>query len=83
LAAPPALVLIESPPKITGLTFDRGDIRVTVSGEVGLSYALEASSDLVHWTKVAMRDNTTGSVVFADQPTTNTIRFYRAVRLAN
>ena len=51
---------------------------MTVTGEVGLSYALEASSDLNNWTRVEVQLNLTGSLVFNDQPT-NLIRFYRAV----
>jgi subtilisin-like proprotein convertase family protein len=79
LAGPPPFVSVGNPPKIISLTFDQGDIALTLSGEVGLSYALEASSDLVNWTKVKVQDNTTGSLLFRDRPTTNAIRFYRAV----
>ncbi|PYI89136.1 MAG: hypothetical protein DME26_01910 [Verrucomicrobia bacterium] len=82
VAGPPALVWIENPPKITSITFDHGTIQLIVNGEVGLRYALEASRDLVNWTKLAVQDNTTGSVVFSDRPTTNAIRFYRAVSTA-
>ena len=48
---------------------------------MGESYALEASSDLIHWSKVEVQDNVTGSIEFVDQPTTNAVRFYRAVSL--
>jgi hypothetical protein len=67
-------------PEITSVTLDGlGGIRLNVRGQVGLSYALEASSDLVNWTKVDVQDNTTGSIEFVDQPATNAMRFYRAV----
>ena len=74
--------LVEQPLRITAVTIhDGGGLQVTVSGEVGLSYGLEASSDLVHWTKVEVQDNTTGSLEFHDEPATNAIRFYRAVSM--
>ncbi|MBI3852478.1 MAG: hypothetical protein HY298_19650, partial [Verrucomicrobia bacterium] len=46
-----------------------------------VSYALEASSDLLNWSKLDVQDNTTGSVEFVDQATTNAVRFYRAVSM--
>ena len=54
-----------------------GAIQVNVSGEVGLSYALESSSDFRNWTMVDVQENVTGSMVFTDQPT-NSFRIYRA-----
>ena len=72
----------ESPPQVTSVAFDRtGGIRLNVSGQVGLSYALEASRDLIHWSKVEVQANVTGSIEFVDQPTTNAVRFYRAVSI--
>ncbi len=73
-------ISVEAPPQITSITLDgQGGIRLNVRGQVGLSYGLEASIDLANWTKVTVQDNTTGSIEFVDQPTTNAVRFYRAV----
>jgi hypothetical protein len=70
---------VQQPLRITAVTFDkRGAVLVTISGEVGLSYTLEASSDLGIWTKVDVQENVSGSIIFKEQPT-NSIRFYRAV----
>jgi hypothetical protein len=70
---------LPSPLQITSLTFDaEGIVQVTVEGEIGLVYALEVSSDLVNWTKVSVEANKAGSIVFREQPSTNSIRFYRA-----
>jgi subtilisin-like proprotein convertase family protein len=82
LAGPPAMGSAQPPPKITSITLEQGTIQLIVNGEVGLRYALEASQDLVSWTKLAVQDNTTGAVVFSDRPATNAIRFYRAVSIA-
>jgi hypothetical protein len=40
----------------------------------------EASADLVQWTKVMVRTNTTGSLEFTDTAAANrSVRFYRVV----
>jgi subtilisin-like proprotein convertase family protein len=77
-AASSQFISIENPPKIISMILDHGTIKLTVNGNAGFSYVLEASRDLVNWTRVAAQDNTTGAVVFAHQPTTNTVQFYRA-----
>jgi hypothetical protein len=70
-------------PRITSMTFDKSGVtRLIVSGEAGVTYVLEASSDLVNWTQVDVKDNTTGLVVFTEQPTTNPVQFYRAVSMS-
>jgi len=61
----------------------RGAIRLTVSGEVGRSYIIEASDDLIHWTQVGMGENTSGSDLFSDQAAGHSIRFYRAALPGN
>jgi len=81
-SAAASLRLLPSPLQITSLTFDaEGIVQITISGEIGVSYALEASSDLAHWTKVSVQTNVTGSIVFSEQPTPNSIRFYRAMSM--
>jgi hypothetical protein len=68
--------------QITSIIFDaQGIVQVTTSGGMGVTYALQASSDLVNWTTVSVQTNETGSVVFSEQPTTNSIRFYRAMSM--
>ena len=74
-------MLFRSPPRITAVRLDgRGAVQVTISGAVGLSYALEATSDFSNWTHVDVQDNVTGLIVFNEQPT-NAFRFYRAVSI--
>jgi enediyne biosynthesis protein E4 len=54
-------------------------INLTLIGSPGAIYLLEASTNLVNWTKVGVRSNATGSVVFVDLNATNiTHRYYRA-----
>jgi enediyne biosynthesis protein E4 len=54
-------------------------INLTLSGSPGAIYVLEASTNLVNWTKVGVRSNATGSVVFVDLKATSfTHRYYRA-----
>jgi len=77
------LAVVEEAPRITAVTLNnQGAVRVTVSGPIGHSYALEASSDFINWNKVDVQDNLTGTLIFTDQPT-NTTRFYRAVARPN
>ena len=74
--------VLPRPLQITSLTFDaEGIVQITISGEIGVNYALEASSDLANWTKVSVQTNVTGSIAFSEQPTTNSIRFYRAISM--
>jgi hypothetical protein len=75
------MVSVETPPRITSMTFNQDGIHLTVKGEVGRRYALEASGDLANWDTVAVQDNTTGSIVFSEPSATNSIRFYRAMSM--
>jgi hypothetical protein len=70
----------QNPPRIT-LTVNQQEILVTVSGDMGSTYGIESSSNLVNWTRVATEVNTSGTVVFREGLITNAARFYRAVRL--
>src|SRR5256884_2139152 len=57
-AGPASFVSVEKPPRIESVELDgRGAIRLTLSGEVGRSYIIEASDDLIHWTQVGMGKN--------------------------
>jgi hypothetical protein len=73
----------ETPPQITSIWLDvEQGIRVTISGELGFKYALEASIDLLSWTEIDVQNNATGSVVFRDRVAPYSIRFYRAVTIS-
>jgi len=55
-----------------------GTIDLKVTGDTGLLYVLEASTNLVDWTWLGVRSNATGIVQFTDAKATNyTKRFYR------
>jgi len=82
VAASASPVVPPSPAQITSVTLDVGGVvQVTAAGAAGFNYALEASGDLANWTQVDLESNTSGSVVFTEQPTTNSIRFYRVKSL--
>ena len=68
-----------TPLQITSVTLDGdGIVRVTANSVAGFDYTLEASSDLANWVPVDVQgSNISGPVVFTEQPTTNSIRFYR------
>jgi uncharacterized repeat protein (TIGR02543 family) len=52
--------------------------RLTLTGNPGERYAIEASSDLKQWSPTATLTNLTGTVEFLDPETSPTQRFYRA-----
>ena len=57
-----------------------GNTIYELTGQAGFNYTIQASSDLINWTAIAILANTTGKVSFFDQTSTNyTHRFYRAV----
>jgi hypothetical protein len=54
-------------------------VRLFVSGNTGLQYLFEASTNLVNWTRLGVRTNLLGTVEFLDSTATNlNHRFYRA-----
>jgi subtilisin-like proprotein convertase family protein len=76
----PSGVFMGTAPRITALEIDgEGGVVLSVSGEVGRSYALEGSPDLRQWTSIGVQDNTTGLVVFREPAAGHANRFYRAV----
>ncbi len=66
-------------PILTGISRPpNGLADLSVTGETGLLYLLEGSTDLVNWTWVGVRSNATGAVQFSDPASTNyPSRFYR------
>jgi hypothetical protein len=82
VAASASPIVPPSPAQITSVTLAAdGVVQVAAAGATGFNYALEASGDLANWTQVDLQGNTSGSVVFTEQPTTNSIRFYRVKSL--
>jgi hypothetical protein len=54
--------------------------QITVLGQAGRTYALEASNDLLSWTSVGSKNSASGVVHFLDtRAAAFTIRFYRTV----
>ena len=67
-------------PSLTGsLSGDRA-VQLTLAGQTNLLYVIEASTNLVQWTKIAVRTNLTGSVELTDSAAAKfPQRFYRTV----
>jgi hypothetical protein len=54
-------------------------VALTVTGNPGMLYVFEASTNLTSWTKIGVRSNATGTVTFVDAGATGlSRRFYRA-----
>jgi hypothetical protein len=66
-------------PSITGVSRStNGVVNLSAAGNSGLLYLLDASTNLVNWTKVGVRSNATGIVQFTDPKATNhATRLYR------
>jgi len=57
-----------------------GAVELSVVGDAGLRYLLEASADFINWTWLGVRTNLTGSIQFTDMTAPNfPKRFYRVV----
>jgi hypothetical protein len=54
-----------------------GQVRMQVSGEPGLTYAIETSANLKHWAPLTQVPNTNGTFEITHQPASNC--FYRAL----
>lgn len=55
-----------------------GRCQLTLSGAIGKSYTLQASSDLVNWEPLATLSSSTGTIEFTE-PADQGLRFYRAL----
>jgi len=56
------------------------EVTISIDGELGRGYLIEASSDLASWTPVAAVENSTGTLQFGDPAVaTSSQRFYRVV----
>src|SRR5581483_9931315 len=72
-------------PSITGFSSQKDGFHLVVTGAPNTSYAIQASTDLVHWTVLGVATQTgPGSYLFVD---TNSYlylrRFYRVVQVTN
>jgi hypothetical protein len=57
-----------------------GDVSFDVSGDMGATYLIDASEDLVHWSRVSSISNTSGSFSIIDSDARAlSHRFYRAI----
>jgi hypothetical protein len=54
-----------------------GPLKLTATGQTNLRYAFEASTNLVQWTKIAVRTNLTGTVDYTPPTSSSPQRFYR------
>ncbi len=69
-----------TPPTLTAAWPSPGVVQLTVTGPPNLLYVFEGSTNLVQWTKLAVRTNVTGSVDYTDPKAgTHAQRYYRAV----
>lgn len=51
-----------------------------LTGQAGIDYGLQASTNLIDWEQIAVLENTNGTVNFSDLDSTNhPMRFYRAI----
>ena len=71
---------IAQAPDLAQLRLAHGTVRLTVEGQVNFLYVIEASTNLMQWTKIGVRTNLAGTVDFTDLAATNyPQRFYRAI----
>jgi hypothetical protein len=71
---------VTNAPSLTASRSASGTVQLTLTGQTNLLYVFEASTNLVRWTKIAVRTNLTGAVDFTDRFVTNyPQRFYRGV----
>ena len=64
-------------PSLTASKSAEGALQLTATGQTNLRYAFEASTNLVQWTKIAVRTNVTGTVDFTPPVSSAPQRFYR------
>ncbi len=75
-----AASLIQTPALTAPAVLADGTVQLNLSGIAGLSYTLQASTNLADWTLVTTLMNTNGTMTVVDPAATNfNYRFYRAV----
>jgi len=65
-------------PSLSASKSPEGTLQLTATGQSNLRYVFEASTNLVQWTKIAVRTNQTGTVEFTAVSSAPQ-RFYRVV----
>jgi len=71
---------VTAAPSLTASRPAGSPVQLTLTGQTNLLYVFEASTNLVQWTKLAVRTNLTGTVDFTDNAATNhSQRYYRGV----
>ena len=81
LIGDPFMVLMPRPAVLTSPSrLPDGSVQFTLEGNVGASYLIEVSTNLVTWSPLATLVATTGATPFVDATATNlNCRFYRAL----
>jgi len=71
--------VVAGAPRLTSVTLLPGaGVAIGIDGELGRSYVIEGSSDLVKWEPIAIVENSNGTLQFVDPQTeTSYQRFYR------
>jgi len=76
LPVTPAMILGETPTKLPG-----AGMQFNISGHPGKVIDIQTGSDLMSWTSLFRRTNTTGTAVITDPEPEQPRRFYRAVQI--
>jgi hypothetical protein len=63
----------------TGMDAATGQLTIWLNGQTGVAYALQSSTDLVHWSAVATNTLMSNSFPFLISTTNTTMQFYRGL----
>jgi len=77
-----ALLIVSSgtlaPPQLSGVGFSNGLFNLTINGDSGPDYIVQASTNLVDWTSIFTNHSPTPPFVWSDTSASNfSLRFYR------
>jgi len=64
-------------PRLATTRTETGVVQLTLTGQTNLLYVIHASTNLMQWTKDAVRTNLTGTVDYTPPPSSSPQRFYR------
>ncbi len=69
---------------LAATNFANGTVQITLTGGVGLNYAVQTSSNLLDWISVSTNSASVnnGTFIYIDLRTNAPLRFYRTLRLA-